>query len=247
MNKKTINFSIVLVLITSLLSIALIIASFGVESKNGPDALSSLIIGEIRVAFDLIADFTVYGIIIFAISTYKFSKAWPAYIMAASSFAISKLFSIPASISLGMVKNPELNLWQFLVVTDFVSNEYISFLETKLVPILVITIVTHLCTKDYTKTVRSPFEFKNPTVKSILISTAIIYFINTSLKMIFFSLFLISVGGFTGIYKADFISSIVIPLIMDLVYYLILQYFVVFLVQILFLRNQNYTKSKKVK
>lgn len=247
MNKKTINFSILLVLITSLLSIAFIITNFVVELKNGSDAVVTLVFGEIRTVFDLIAEFTAYGIIVFAISTYRLSKAWPAYIIAFSSFAISKIFSIPASIYLGMLQNPGYNLWQFLFSVDYVSYEYSSFLETKLVPILVITIVTYLCTKDYTERIHSPFHFKNPTVKSILISTVIIYFINTSLKVIYYSLALISVGGFSGIYKSDFISSILIPLIMDLIYYLILQYFVVFLVQIISLRNQENIKPKKFK
>ncbi len=225
MSKRTTKFLSLLALVTALLSAVFILVSFFVDAfaKN---ETASLIFEEFRTAFDLIAEYTAFGIIIYAFCRYSFKNAKRSILIALGSFVFSFLFQLIATGFLEYFTREQ-------TAKDFWINRLldtgiglIGFFIERIIPCALIVLITYFFTRKGTQRIKNVFSFRNPIQKSMFFSALTIYLLNLIPALIAHIIELINVGGTQNLYFEEFMMYYIIPHIFIFVYYLVLTYLV---------------------
>ncbi len=242
MSKRTTIFLSLLALVTALLSATFILVSFFVDIFAGE--VARLIFLEIRTTFDLIAEFTALGIIIYSFCRYTPNKAKRSILIALGSFVFSLVFQLVAT---GFLEyfTTEITAKDFWLNRLFDTGiSLIGFTIERILPCALIVLITFLLTRKGTSKITKLFSFKNPIQKSMFFSALTIYLINLIPSLIGQIISLISVGGTQNLYFEEFMMDYILPHVFTIAYYLILAY-AVFLV-IYFICNK-YAESAPIK
>ena len=176
MNKRSIKFTSLLVAITATLSILFIIASLLVDlfASNG---ILSDVFYYVRVAFDLIAEFSCYAIILYAYCRYPFKKAWPALLVAIGSCLLTHIFLVVAECIteyISPTENVEFGTAVLSIITAALSGIFIE----RIIPFMAIVLISYLCTRNGTEKISKLVSFKNPIQRAMLISSILVFSIN---------------------------------------------------------------------
>lgn len=176
MSKRSIIFSVIFATITATLSVQFIIASLLIDLFANNDILADSFY-YIRVAFDLIAEFACYGIILYAYCRYPFKKAWPGLLIAFGSCIFSHNFLIGAEI-ISEIVSPTSNQEFGSVLVAILSSAFLGILIERILPFMAIVLISYLCTRNGTEKISKLVSFKNPIQRAMLISSLLIYLIN---------------------------------------------------------------------
>lgn len=251
MSKRSIKFLILLAAVTAGISVFFISCSFLVDLFTENDIVSDAFY-YIRTAFDLVAEYTAFAIVIYAFCRYSAKKAWPAVLIALGSFLFSALFQIGATAAVQIYTNTELGLGDILgnIGIDLLLG-ILGLTIERLIPCAIIALITFLCTMKGTQRISKLISFKNPSQRAMLISCLFIYIIAATPELVLSIIELISYGGPSNMYAEEFFSFIGFNIILNqtaiLVYNLILQYFVYLLIYYLCQRHEENAPIKKYK
>jgi hypothetical protein len=244
MSKRSIKFSVLLASVTAGLSVLFILISLFVDlfAKN---EIASDIMYYTRTAFDLIAEYTVLGIVIYAFSRYSPKKAWPSLIIAFSSFTVSLIFQITSTAIFNVATKTDISSSGVFgnIAIDLMFSLLTLFIE-RIVPCGAIALITVLCTKNGTARISKLISFKNPVQRAMLISSVLIYLVNAIPALYLDIMGIISIGGTQNMYFEDFMLQVILPHISTVIYHFILLYVVYLLVYIL---CQKYAESAPIK
>lgn len=249
MSKRSIKFLILLAAVTSGISVFFISCSFAVDRLTD-NAIVSDAFYYIRTAFDLVAEFTAFAVVIYAFCRYSAKKAWPSVLIALGSFLFSALFQIGATAVVQIISGTELG------IGDIIGNIGIDLLLgllgltiERLIPCALIALITFLCTMKGTQRISKLVSFKNPSQRAMFISCLLLYLINAIPQLVLTVIDLISIGGPSNMYAEDFFAFIGFELVLQqtmiFIYNLILQYFVYMLVYYLCQRHEENAPIKK--
>lgn len=243
MSKRTTLFLSLLALVTALLSVVFILVSFLVDIFADSE-VASLTFKEIRTAFDLIAEYTALGIVIYAFCRYSFKEAKRSVLIALGSFVFSFLFQIIATgaIEFKTSESSSEDIW--LSILMFAAFGLLGLLIERVLPCILIAFISYLCTKNGTTKITGLFSFKNPIQKTMLISAIAIYLINAVPTLILYIIEIAGIGGTSQLYFEEFMLNYIIPHLLILVYNFLLTY-VVFLV--VYLICNKYAESAPIK
>lgn len=176
MSKRSIKFSVLLVGVTAGLSILFILASLLVDLFANNDILSEVFY-YVRTAFDLVAEFACYGVILYAYCRYPFKKAWPGLLMAFGSCLFSNIFLVSAECISEYVSPTSSNGFGSAIISIFTSA-IIGVSIERILPFMAIVLISYLCTRNGTEKISKFISFKNPIQRAMLISSLLIYSIN---------------------------------------------------------------------
>lgn len=251
MSKRSIKFLILLAAVTAGISVFFISCSFLVDLFTDND-----IVGDafyyIRTAFDLVAEYTAFAIVIYAFCRYSAKKAWPAVLIALGSFLFSALFQIGATAAVQIYTNTELGFGDILgnIGIDLLLG-LLGLTIERLIPCALIALITFLCTMKGTQRISKLISFKNPSQRAMFISCLLLYLINAIPQLVLTVIDLISIGGPSNMYAEDFFMFIGFELVLQqtmiFIYNLILQYLVYMLVYYLCQRHEENAPIKKYK
>ncbi len=251
MSKRATKFLILLALVTSGISVFFISCSFLIDQFTDSALLSDTFY-YIRTAFDLVAEYTAFAIVIYAFCRYKFKQAWPSVIIALGSFLISAVFQIGATAIVQITSNPELGTWDILgnVGIDLLLGFFGLTIE-RLIPCVLIALITFLSTMHGTSRISKAVSFKNPSQRAMMISCLLLYLINAVPQLILTVIDFIGYGGPSNMYAEDFFAFIAFELILQqasiLIYNLVLQYLVYLLIYYLCQKHEENAPIKKYK
>lgn len=244
MSKRSIKFSALLAGVTAGLSILFILVSLLVDLYANNDIVSDAAY-YIRTAFDLIAEYTALGIVIYAFCRYSAKKAWPSFIIAFSSFALSLFFQIASTAVFNVVTKTDMSSSGVFgnIAMDLMFGLLTMFIE-RILPCCAIALITFLCTKNGTAKISKLFSFKNPVQRAMLLSATLIYLINAVSTLYLDIMNIISIGGTQNMYFEEFVLQVILPHISIVIYNFVLQYAVYLLIYIL---CQKYAESAPIK
>lgn len=251
MSKRTTKFLILLALVTSGVSVFFITCSFLIDQFTENVILSDAFY-YIRTAFDLVAEYTAFAIVIYAFCRYKFKQAWPSVIIALGSFLISAVFQIGATAAVQITSNTKLGVWDILgnIGIDLLLGFFGLTIE-RLIPCVLIALITFLCAMHGTKRITKVISFKNPSQLAMIISCFIMYLINAVPQLVLTMLDFISYGGPSNMYAEEFFAFIAFDLVLQqasiLVYNLVLQYLVYLFIYYLCQKHEENAPIKKYK
>ena len=225
MSKRTTIFLSLLALITALLSVLFISISFLVDFLAGNET-ASLVFKEIRTAFDLIAEYTAFGIVIYSFCRYTPSKAKRSILIALGSILLSFIFQLTATAIFELTTSAEKtgDIWGNILMFSLFG--LFGVVIERILPCLLIAFITFLCTRNGTTKISGIFSLKNPIQKSMFFSAITIYLVNAIPTLSLHIIEIIGIGGTSQMYAEEFMLNYVIPHILILVYNLILVYFV---------------------
>ncbi len=229
MSKRTTIFLSLLALATALLSVLFISISFLVDFLADNET-ASLVFKEIRTAFDLIAEYTAFGIVIYSFCRYTPGKAKRSILIALGSILLSFMFQIIATAVYELTTSAEESgdIWTNILM--FTLFGLLGVVIERILPCLLIAFITFLCTRNGTAKVSRIFSFKNPIQRSMLFSAITIYLINEIPTLILHIIEIVGIGGTSQLYAEEFMLNYVIPHILILVYNLIFVYFIFLIV-----------------
>ena len=253
MSKRTVKFFTLLVLITSVTSMLFITASVLADTLIEDEHTFSIVLSYVRTIFDLIAEFTVYGIVIYCFSRYELKDSLKSFIFAVVSFLLAIVYSLAGTIVYNLVLNEGLS------ANDIVANIFMSLGEsllltilTRVIPCIVLAIIVYLCTKRGTKGIKHFISFRNPVQLAMIILTVLLFLINlaSALGMDIY-IVLSSIPLMTKTEFFDSIGKYILDAIPDYVsiffYYLLLLYSSLFLVYMLCKKHTENAPIKKTK
>ena len=243
MSKRSIKFLVLLAFATAGISVFFIICSFLVDTFVGNDVLSDAFY-YIRTAFDLVAEYTAFAVVIYAFCRYSAKRAWPAVLIALGSFILSALFQIGATAVVQIISNPELSSSDILgnIGIDLLLG-FVGLMIERIIPCVLIALITFLSTMHGTQKISKVVSFKNPAQRAMLISCFLLYLINAIPQLILSIIDLISYGGPSNMYADEFFAFIGFNIVLNqaaiLVYNLVLQYLVYLLVYYLCQKHEE--------
>ena len=245
MSKRTTIFLSLLALITALLSVCFIIISFCVDVFAGNET-ASLTFEEIRTAFDLIAEYTAMGIIIYAFCRYGFKSAKRSLLIALGSFLFSFLFQIIATGAVEFKTSSATSGEIWSSIGMYAALGAVGLFIERILPCLLISFIVIICTrKGITKSERTI-----RLIVSISISSVIIYLLNAVPTLILHIMEIIDLGGTTEIYFKNFVLYYIIPhLVIYFKHYVLVfaVFWIVYFVCKKFEESAPIKKHKKVK
>lgn len=279
MSKRATKFLILLALVTSGISVFFISCSFLIDQFTDSALLSDTFY-YIRTAFDLVAEYTAFAIVIYAFCRYKFKQAWPSVIIALGSFLISAVFQIGATaaenivspilgdIIAGKIKLDFSNFANILETIKNIANSikfdfydilgnigidlllgFFGLTIERLIPCVLIALITFLSTMHGTSRISKAVSFKNPSQRAMMISCLLLYLINAVPQLILTVIDFIGYGGPSNMYAEDFFAFIAFELILQqasiLIYNLVLQYLVYLLIYYLCQKHEENAPIKK--
>ncbi len=246
MSKRSIKFSIMLVAITAGLSVLFIVSSLLIDLFAQNELLSDAFY-YIRTAFDLIAEYTAFGVVIYAFCRYNsFKQAWPSTIIAIGSFIFSLFFQIGSTAIFEASTNTKLSagdIWGNIAI-DFVLGLLGTFIE-RLLPCAFIALITYFCTKNGTAKITKLFSFKNSVQRAMFFSVLTMYLINAVPTLVLNIMDIISIGGTKNMYFEEFMLQVIMPHISIILYNFILQYAIYLLVYFLCQKHAESAPIKK--
>ena len=249
MSKRTTKFLILLALITSGISVFFITCSFLVDNFTENVMLRDAFY-YIRTAFDLVAEYTAFAVVIYAFCRYPVKKAWPAVLVALGSFLISALFQIGATTIVQILNNQDLSTGDILgnIGIDLLLG-IVGLTIERLIPCVLIALITFLSAMHGTSRISKIISFKNPSQRAMIISCFLMYLINAVPQLILTMIDFISIGGPSNMYAEEFFAFIgfelVLQQVMILIYNLILQYLVYLFIYYLCQKHEENAPIKK--
>ena len=240
MSKRTTIFLSLLALVTALLSVVFILSSFFVDQLTD-NVTVSMIFEELRTAFDLIAEYTALGVVIYAFCRYKPKEASRSLFIALGSFLFCFLFQIGAT-AVTELKSVDNFFGRIFWFTLF---GLVGLIVERIIPCLVIALISFLCTRKGTKRITKIFSFKNPIQRSMLFSALVIYLVN-AVPTLFLHIFeIVDIGGTQNMYWEEFLLNYIIPHILIVVYNLLLVYGVFLIVYFICKKHEEKAPIKK--
>ena len=238
MSKRSIKFSVLLVGVTAGLSILFILVSLLVDLLASNEILSEALYYT-RTAFDLIAEYTALGIVIYAFYRYSAKKA------SFSSFAFSLFFQIASTAIFNIATKADMSSSGIFgnMAIDLMFGLLTLFVE-RIVPCGAIALITFLCTKNGTARISKLFSFKNPVQRAMLFSAVLIYLVNAVPALYLDIMNIIGIGGTQNMYFEDFMLQVILPHISIVIYHFVLQYVVYLFIYYL---CQKYAESAPIK
>lgn len=214
MSKRTTIFLSLLALVTAILSVLFISVSFCVDfffdSKT-----ASMIFEEVRTAFDLIAEFTALGIVIYSFCRYTPKNASRSIFIAIGSILLSFIFQIIATAAFEFTTSAEASdvIWESVLMFSLFGT--LGLVVERILPCLLIAFIAFLCTRNLaiTKAARTV-----GVVKTIGLSSLVIYLVNAVPALILHIIELVSIGGTSQLYAEEFMLNYVVPHLLILVY-----------------------------
>ncbi|MBQ8546057.1 MAG: hypothetical protein IJ437_03850 [Clostridia bacterium] len=246
MSKRTTLFLSLLALITALLSAVFILVSFFVDVFAGNE-VASLTFEEIRTAFDLIAEYTALGIVIYAFCRYSFKDAKRSILIALGSFIFSFLFQIIATGAIEFKTSDASSEDIWLSILMFSAFGLLGLFIERILPCLLIAFIAYIFTKNGTKRITKIFSLKNPIQRAMLVSALAIYLINAVPTLILYIIEIVGIGGTSQLYIEEFMLNYVVPHLLILLYNFILTYVVFLAVYIICNKYAESAPIKKVK
>lgn len=249
MSKRAIKFFILLAGVTAGISAFFITCSFLVDLITD-NAIISDAFYYIRTAFDLVAEFTAFGIVIYAFCRYSAKQAIPSVFIALGSFVFSAVFQIGATAVVQIVNGTDLS------TADILGNIGIDLLLgllglsiERLIPCVVIALIAFLSSMHGTQRISKAVSFKNPAQRAMLISCFLMYLINAVPQFVLSMLDLINYGGPSNMYAEEFFAFIGFNVILNqasiLIYNLVLQYLVYLFIYYLCQKHEENAPIKK--
>ena len=251
MSKRAIKFFVLLAGVTAGISAFFITCSFLVDLITD-NAIISDAFYYIRTAFDLVAEFTAFGIVIYAFCRYSAKKAIPSAFIALGSFVFSAVFQIGATALVQIINNTTLS------AADIIGNIVIDLLLgllglsiERLIPCVVIALIAFLSSMHGTQRISKVVSFKNPAQRAMIISCFLMYLINAVPQFVLSMLDLINYGGPSNMYAEEFFAFIGFNVILNqasiLIYNLVLQYLVYLFIYYLCQKHEENAPIKKYK
>ena len=252
MSKRAIKFFILLAGVTASISAFFITCSFLVDMIFTTDSMISDAFYYIRTAFDLVAEFTAFGIVIYAFCRYSAKQAIPSVLISLGSFIFSAVFQIGATAVVQIINGTDLS------VGDVIGNIGIDLLLgllgltiERLIPCIVIALIAFLSAMHGTQRISRVVSFKNPAQRAMLISCFLMYLINAVPQFVLTMLDLINYGGPSNMYAEEFFAFIGYNVILNqgsiLIYNLVLQYLVYLFIYYLCQKHEENAPIKKHK
>ncbi len=228
MSKRTTIFLSLLALITALLSVLFIIINVFVDVITDNSTTETLLTYA-RTTFDLIADYTAYGILIYSFSRFDFKKASRSIWIALGSFVFSITFLLIAT-GVKEYFEKSLTVGEFWLDRLFDTGVSIfGLLIERILPCALIILISFICTKNGTSRITKLLSFKNPIQRAMLFSSITIYLVNFIPYFIIDILKLIAVGGTKNIYFEVFFYEYITPHIVYIVNHLFFTYIIIFI------------------
>ncbi len=249
MSKRTTKFLILLAFVTAGISVFFISCSFLVDQLTNNDIISDAFY-YIRTAFDLVAEYTAFAIVIYAFCRYRAKEAWPTVLIALGSFLLSALFQIGATAAVQIISGTELSTGDILgnIGIDLLLG-LLGLTIERLLPCVLIALITFLSTMHGTQRISKVVSIKNPAQRAMLISAVLMYLINAVPQLVLTIIDLIALGGPSNMYAEDFFAFIGFNIILNqaaiLVYNLVLQYLIYLFVYYLCQKHEENAPIKK--
>ena len=198
----------------------------------------------------MVAEFTAFGIVIYAFCRYSAKKAIPSVFIALGSFVFSAVFQIGATALVQIINNTTLS------AGDIIGNIGIDLLLgllglsiERLIPCVVIALIAFLSSMHGTQRISKVVSFKNPAQRAMLISCFLMYLINAVPQFVLSMLDLINYGGPSNMYAEEFFAFIGYNVILNqasiLIYNLVLQYLVYLFIYYLCQKHEENAPIKK--
>lgn len=178
MSKRTVKFFTLLVAITALLSAIFIIVGTIVTARYGDESIGSTVFGEVRIFFDLVAEFSVYGIILFSFVHYKLETALKSFYFAIGSFAFAFLFEFFAEMIFFISvegANPDVLA---IYITGLLNNCIASLTLKRIIPTIIVAIIAYKFAKNGTSAPKKFISFKNPVTRTMAVFSIALFSIN---------------------------------------------------------------------
>ncbi len=243
MSKRTTIFLSLLALVTALLSTLFLLVLFFVNLFSENVAVN-LIFENIRTAFDLIAEYTAWGIIIFAFSRYRFKYAIRSLWIALGSLVFSFIFQLVAT---GFKEYFE----TYMTAKDFWISRLldlgigsVGFLIERILPCCLILLIAYFFTKNGARNERL---FSKPTQKTMIVSSVVIYIITLVPVLIGHIKELNAIGGTQNLYFSEFLMYYIVPHLFIVLYNLVLVYGVFLLVYFISAKFEDRKPKIKIK
>ena len=245
MSKRTTIFLSLLALVTALLSVLFLLVLFFVNLFSENQTVNT-IFEYVRTAFDLIAEYTAWGIIVFAFSRYKFNKAMRGVLIALGSLLFSFIFQLVATgfkeyYTTYMTAK---EFWMSRLLDLGIGS--IGFFIERILPCFLIVLVAYLFTKNSRSRYEKLFSFKNPTQRTMIVSSLVIYVITLVPTLIGHIREIKLIGGTQNLYFSEFFMYYIVPHIFIVLFNLILVYGVLLLVYFISCRFED-GKPEKIK
>ena len=250
MSKRTLKFFALLVSISAVLSAILIMVSTTLDSTVGEEELVSVIFGEFRVFFDLVAEFSVFGIIIYSFCHYDLKTAMKSFYFALGSFTFALVFEIIANLVLFVkVETGVTSDVLVLYTTGLIDACVATFTVKRALPAVLAAFLTYKFTNNYGRVPEKFISFKNPVTRTMGVFTLILFtvnFVSALGKDIF-----VVCSSIPEMTKAAFLDSLGSYILSAIPTYLFtIAYFLVFLYCALFLIyyiSKKYMEIKPIK
>ncbi len=215
MKRKFYNLSLWLIITTSVLSVLFSIGYYIASERIDSGATLLTVFYYMKKAVDLIAIFTGYGSIIYAFSRYSKLDGIKVLGIFAISFLISFFYQV-----IGTCFYESDFALEFILFTTYYA--FGDCFITQFVPALLIALFSYKATKNGTKRIEKFVSWKNPTQRTMLIITLVIFAINFVALLIFDILaFLIEAEWM--IYASE-LGSIFLSILEAVIIYVVVQY-----------------------
>ena len=235
MKKNFFKFSLCLNVVFAILAVIFTIIFYVMSAKIDEGEALLDVLQYAKTFFDLLAVFTGYTTIIYAFNKFGFYNGLIAIGVFSISFLISFVFQVVGS----CIDNSAAFTTDFLIYVIYYAfgNGFIS----QMIPALLLAYISHKASKKGNKTIKQFISWQNPVQRSMLIITLIIFGLNVVAHTGFVVLpTIISEFSEYGSITYDFFTEIIVSYVVLIIFYLIMQYIVYFLVYGIF---DNYCLS----
>ncbi len=254
MNKRTIKFSILLAGITVSLHTIFVIVQLMLDlfSKN---ADLQYAFADIAQFFGGLAEITAYAIVIYAFTHFKPTEAYKSLFIAGSVHLASIILTLVPVCIIICATVPETAGKLYFIAESF-RDAYLGSMNPRIIPTLLVALITYLCTKNGTYYIKSLFSFKNPIQRAMIFSTLAVYLTKALTAFIVNDgvaiTSLIAKGSLLTDAPTMTLGEFWLSLWNDVLYahvkyfviYLVLQYFILLFVYFL---NKKFTENAPVK
>ena len=248
MNKKTVKFSIILAAVPISVYALLVIAYEIVAALSTNTTLISAFFDISQISAS-IAEIVTYAIILYAFAYFKPSEAMKSIWIACGATTTSIVIASLPKIILALIEEPNLiNKLGAISVTLY--SVYVGCLPLVL-PIALVALISYYVTKNGTNGIKPIFNFKKPIPRAILLSTVAVYIVK--IITLFIGNDAVAIVGIVekgqiltdapiytfGDFMIELWNNVIYKHVIDIVVYLVLQFFIYVLVHYLYKKFTN--------
>ena len=225
MKRNFFKFSLCLNIIFAVIAVIFTLIFYVCSSRIDEGEVFLDVLQYTKTFFDLLAVFTGYTTIIYAFNKLGFNNGLISIGVFSISFLISFVFQVVGS----CIDNSSDFTIDFLIYVIYYS--FGSGFITQMVPALLLAFISHKNSKKGSKSITQFISWKNPVQRSMLIITFILFGLNVLTHTGFVVLpTLISEFSQYGSITYEFFTEIIVSYVVLIIFYLIMQYVVYFLV-----------------